>query len=78
MFDWLWKGVAAVAGLAAMVFGVNAARTKQRMERMERERVERDTAMQRMAEQAYRDLIETRKRHAGQAPVNPAKRTDFE
>lgn len=75
MFDWLWKGIAAVAGLVALVFGVNAARTKQRMER---ERVEREQAMRRMVEQAYHDLIETRKRHAGQAPVNPTKRTDLE
>lgn len=75
MFDWLWKGIAAVAGLIALVFGANAARTKQRMER---ERVEREQAMQRMVEQACHDLIETRKRHASQAPVNPTKRTDLE
>jgi len=75
MFDWLWKGIAATAGLAAMVFGVNAARTKRRMEQ---EELERKAAMDRMVNQAYRDLIETRKRHADQAPINSANRRDFE
>lgn len=75
MFDWLWKGIAVIAGLAALVFGANAARTKQRMERDE---LERKAAMDRMVDQAYRDLIETRKRHADQAPINPANRRDFE
>lgn len=75
MFDWLWKGLAALAGMAALVFGANAARTKWRMERDE---AERKAAMDRMVEDAYNDLAEARKRHAGQAPINPNKRTDFE
>lgn len=75
MLDWLWKGIAAVAGLAALVFGVNAARTKQRMKQ---EEFERKAAMDRMVNQAYRDLIETHKRHAEKAPIDAKKRTDFE
>lgn len=75
MFDWLWKGVAAIAGLAALVFGVNAARTKRRMERDE---AERKAAMDRMVDQAYRELKESRRHHASKAPINPSKRTDFE
>lgn len=35
MFDWIWKGITAITGLVALVFGVNAARTKQRMEQEE-------------------------------------------
>lgn len=75
MLDWLWKGIAAIAGLAALVFGANAARTKRRMERDE---AERKAAMDRMVDQAYRSIEETRRQHAGKAPINPSERTDFE
>lgn len=75
MFEWLWKGIAGVAGVVALWFGFDAALMRRRMEREKREQ---DEAMQRMAEKAFRDLIETRKRYAGQAKINPNKRTDFE
>lgn len=75
MFDWLWKGVAGAAGLAALWFGIRADRAKKRAERDE---AERKAAMDRMVEQAYRSIEETRKKHAGQSPINPGKRTDFE
>ena len=35
MLDWLWKGITAIAGLVALVFGINAACAKQRMEQEE-------------------------------------------
>lgn len=75
MFDWLWKVVAGAAGLAALWFGFNTARMHRRMER---EKQERDEAIQHMVEKAYHDLTETRKRYAAQVPINPKKRTDFE
>jgi hypothetical protein len=75
MLDWLWKGIAGLSGIVALWFGFDAARMRNRMEREKQEQAE---AMQRMAEKAYRDLTETRKRHAGQAPITPNKRTDFE
>ncbi|MBK7544100.1 MAG: hypothetical protein IPI57_20680 [Candidatus Competibacteraceae bacterium] len=75
MFDWLWKGLAGLAGVVALWFGFDAARMRYRMER---EKWEQDEAMDRMVKKTYSDLAETRKRHAGQAPVNPKKRTDFE
>lgn len=75
MFDWLWRVVAGAAGLVALWLGFNTARMRRRMEW---EKQERDEATQRMTEKAYRDLTETRKRYAAQAPINPEKRTDFE
>lgn len=75
MFEWLWQGVAGLAGIVALWFGFNTARMRRHMER---EKQERDEAIQHMAEKAHRDLIETRKRYAAQAPINPKKRTDFE
>lgn len=75
MFDWFWKGVAVLAGMAALLFGIRADRTKKRMER---EEFERKAAMNRMVEQAFRSIEETRKKHAGQAPISAKKRTDFE
>lgn len=75
MFDWLWKGVAVLAGMAAIWFGIKADRTKKRAER---EEAERKAAMDRMVDQACRSIEETRKKHAGQAPISAKKRTDFE
>lgn len=75
MFDWFWKGIAALAGMAALWFGIKADRAKKRMER---EEIEQNEAMRRMVDQAYRSLEETRRQHAGKAPISAKKRTDFE
>lgn len=75
MLKWLWQGLAGLASIAALWFGFDTARTKQRLER---DQAEREQAIRKMVEQAHRDLIETRKRHAAQAPINPNKRKDFE
>lgn len=75
MFDWLWKGVAALAGLAAVWFGALAARRKHKAEREEAERAE---AMQAMAERAYRQLEETRRKHASEPKPDAKNRREFE
>lgn len=75
MIDWLWKGIAGLAGIVALWFGFDAARMRHRMERKKREQ---DEAMQRMAEQTYRALKETRRQHAGKAPINLNKRQEIE
>ena len=75
MFDWLWKGVAGAAGLAALWFGASASLIKKRMER---EKAEREAAQHKMVEDAYNQLEEARKKHAARAPINTKTRKDFE
>lgn len=75
MFDWLWKGLAALAGMAALWFGASASLTKMRMES---EKAEREAAQQKMVEDAYNQLEEARKKHAARAPINTKTRKDFE
>lgn len=75
MLNWLWKVIAGLSGIVALWFGLDAARTKQRMKR---EQAERDQAMDRMAEKAYQDLMEARKRKDAKAPIDAKKRTEFE
>ena len=75
MFDWLWKGVAGAAGLAALWFGISADRSKRRIER---ERQEREAAEKSLVEKSIAQLAETRKQYANRAPIDPNKRTDFE
>lgn len=53
MLDWLWKGIIAITGLVALVFGVNAARTKQRMEQ---EKYGRKVAIDRMVYECIMQL----------------------
>lgn len=75
MFDWFWKGVAAIAGLAAFWFGFNARRTKLRMER---DAAERDAAERGYLNKLHADLERVRREGAGKAPIRPDKRTGFE
>ena len=75
MFEWLWKGIAGMAGVVALWFGFNATLMRWRMEREKREQ---DEAMRRMVDKAYQDLLATRERWAKQNSINAKKRTDFE
>lgn len=75
MFDWIWKGIAGVSGVIALWYGVSTAMLRRRMEQ---DKKVREDAFQRMTEKAFEDLKESRKKYAGQAPINPNKRTEFE
>ncbi len=75
MLDWMWKGLAGIAGFADLMFGISADRTRRRMER---EKAEHEAAQKKIVEDAYTQLEEARKKYAAKAPINPNKRTDFE
>lgn len=75
MFEWLWKGIAGMAGVVVFWLGFNATLMRRRMEREKREQ---DEAMRRMVDKAYQDLLVTRERWAKQLSINTKKRTDFE
>ena len=75
MLDWLWEGLAILAGIVAFWFGFKAKRIEKKIARDEAERKE---AMDQMVSQAHRALEETRRQHAGKAPISTSKRTDFE
>ena len=75
MFEWLWKGIAGMAGVVVFWLGFNATLMRRRMEREKREQ---DEAMRRMVDKAYLDLLATRERWAKQNSINAKKRTDFE
>lgn len=75
MLDWIWEGLAILAGIAAFWFGIKANRIEKKVARDEAERKE---AMEQMVSQAHRALEETRRQHAGKAQININKRTDFE
>lgn len=75
MFDWFWKGVAAIAAFAALVFGALA---KRRKDKAEREKAERAIAERDAINRALRQLEETRRKWDAKAPADPSKRKDFD
>lgn len=75
MIDWLWEGLAILAGIVAFWFGLKADRIEKKVARDEAERKE---AAAQMIERSHRALEETRRQHAGKAPISASKRTDFE
>ena len=75
MLDWIWEGLAILAGIAAFWFGFKAKRIEKKVARDEAERKE---AAAQMIERSHRALEETRRQHAGKAPISTSKRTDFE
>lgn len=75
MLDWIWEGLAILAGIAAFWFGIKANRIEKKVARDEAERKE---AMDQMVSQAHSALEETRRQHSGKAPISASKRTDFE
>lgn len=75
MLDWLWEGLAILAGIVAFWFGFKAKRIEKKIARDEAERKE---AMDQMVERSYSALEESRRQHANKPQIDPTKRTDFE
>lgn len=75
MFDWLWKGVAGLAGLAALWFGTLAAHRKRKAER---EKANQEEAMREMQELAYQQMKEQRRKQAAEPAPNAKDRREFE
>lgn len=75
MFDWFWKGLATIAGLAALAFGVTA---KRRKNAAERERAERERAERDLIDAGLRNREQTRREWDAKAPPDPEVRKDFE
>lgn len=75
MFDWFWQLLGLIGAVAAASFGFLWRRQQRKSER---EQVERQVGQADLIQRSQEQLETTRRRYANQAPVDPAKRKDFE
>lgn len=75
MFDGLWQLVAGIAAVLAVWFGGRSAWLKHKADGERRAREEAAIAS---VEESFTRLEAIRRQAAGKAPVDPARRDDFE